>query len=163
MISLIAAIGKNGELGKNNDLIWHLPNDLKFFKEVTLNHKIVMGYNTYLSIGKRLPQRKNIVIVSNKNKINDENIFVYDEVEELINKEINNDEEVFIIGGASLFNYFYSLADKMYLTLIDEEDRDADVYFPKIEEKKWHQKILSENIDNGIKYKHVLFERVKNE
>ncbi len=163
MISLIAAIGKNGELGKNNDLIWHIPGDLKFFKDTTINHKIIMGYNTYLSIGGHLPKRKNIVIVNDKTLINNETIFVYDNLEELISKEIHDDEEVFIIGGASMYNYFYDKADKMYLTLIDAEDKEADVYFPKIDEDKWSQTILGENSDNGINYKHVLFERINNE
>ena len=80
MISIIAAIGKNGELGKNNDLIWHLPGDLKFFKETTLNHPVIMGYNTYLSIGKPLPKRKNIVIVKDVYEI-DADITLYNDID----------------------------------------------------------------------------------
>lgn len=160
MISLIAAIGKNNELGKNNNLIWNLPNDLKFFKEKTLEHKIIMGLNTYNSIGKPLPRRKNIVITDKKIELPHE-VTVYYDMEKLIENEINDKEEVFIIGGASLYNYFYNKADRMYLTLIEKEDEDATVYFPKIENDKWHKTILGYNEDNNIKYKHVLFEKIR--
>ena len=159
-ISLIAAIGKNNELGKNNTLIWKLPGDMKFFRETTINHTIIMGYNTYLSIGKPLPKRRNIVLTSKNININD--IVVYHNIDDLLKKEISNDE-VFIIGGASIYNSFYSLANKMYLTLIDAEEKDADTYFPNINNDEWKQTLLLENEDNGIKYKHVLFERINNE
>ena len=159
-ISLIAAIGKNNELGKNNRLIWNLPGDMKFFRETTTNHTIIMGYNTYLSIGRALPKRRNVVLTSKD--INDENIYVYHKIDDLIKNEVK-DEEVFIIGGASLYDYFYDLADKMYLTLIDDEDSMADTYFPNIDYNMWNQTLLLENEDNGIKYKHVLFERKNNE
>lgn len=161
MISIIAAIGKNGELGKNNSLIWHLPGDLKFFKEKTKEHKVIMGLNTYNSIGKPLPKRKNIVLVDNLNKVNNNEVIVYDNIDKLINNELNNNEENFIIGGASLYNYFYDIADRMYLTLIDSEDSNANTYFPKIEYSNWTQIELGKNEDNGIKYRHILFERVK--
>ena len=82
------------------------------------------------------------------------------DINELTKNELNNDNENFIIGGASLYNYFYNLADRMYLTLIDEEDSDADTYFPKINYDMWKQTFLGENEDNGIKYKHILFERI---
>ena len=160
MISIIAAIGKNGELGKNNNLIWHLPGDLKFFKEITTNHSIIMGLNTYNSIGKELPNRKNIVLTNDLNKIHNDKIIKYDNIENLIQDELNNENENFIIGGASLYKYFYNLADRMYLTLIDGEDESADAYFPKIDYTKWKQTTIKENEDNGIKYKHVLFERI---
>lgn len=163
MISIIAAIGKNGELGKNNKLIWNLPGDLKFFKDTTLNHTVVMGYKTYLSIGKTLPKRRNVVLVEDKNLINDDNIIVYENIDDFKKNEIGKNEEVFIIGGASIYNYFYSITDRMYLTLIDAEEKDADVYFPNIDNNLWNKKIISENEDNNIKYKHVLFERKTNE
>lgn len=163
MISIIAAIGKNGELGKNNSLIWHLPGDLKFFKEITKEHKVIMGLNTYNSIGKPLPKRKNIVLTDDLKKINNNELFIYDNIDKLIKKELENNEENFIIGGASLYNYFYNIADKMYLTLIEAEDKEADTYFPKIDEKLWKQRELGKNEDNNIKYKHILFERIKDE
>lgn len=161
MISIIAAIGKNGELGKNNSLIWNIPGDLKFFKETTLNHKVIMGLNTYNSIGRELTKRKNIVLTDDLTKVCNDKVILYDNLEELIKNELNNNEENFIIGGASLYNYFYNYADRMYLTLIDEEDKEADTYFPKIQYSLWKQTELGKNEDNNIKYKHMLFERIK--
>lgn len=161
MISIIAAIGRNGELGKNNSLIWNIPGDLKFFKEITLNHKVIMGLNTYNSIGRELPKRKNVVLTDDLTKVCNDKVILYDNLEELIKKELNNNEENFIIGGASLYNYFYNYADRMYLTLIAEEDKEADTYFPKIQDNFWKQTELGKNEDNNIKYKHVLFERIK--
>lgn len=161
MISLIAAIGKNFELGKNNDLIWKLKEDLQFFKNTTMNKTVIMGFNTYKSIGKCLPNRRNVVLSKNKEDVKDINVIVYDNIDELINKELNNNQENFIIGGASLYNYFYNLADRMYLTLIEDTDSAADVYFPKIEDIKWHKQILANKCENGIKYSHVLYERKK--
>lgn len=159
MISIIAAIGKNNELGKNNDLIWNLPSDLQFFKKTTLNHTVIMGYNTFLSIGKALPKRRCVVITRKDLDIKD--IIIYHDMAELEEKETNNTDEVFIIGGAMLYNYFYPKADKMYLTLVDIEDKEADVYFPIINEKEWTQSVISEGIENDIEYKRVLYERIK--
>lgn len=159
-ISLIAAIGQNNELGKENKLIWNLPGDMKFFRETTNNHTVIMGYNTYLSIGRPLPNRRNVVLTSKD--IDNENIYVYHKIDDLIKNEIK-DEEIFIIGGASMYNYFYDLANRMYLTLVDAEEKNADTYFPNINNNEWKQTILLENEDNGIKYKHVLFERINNE
>lgn len=160
MITIIAAIGKNGELGKDNKLIWNIPNDLKFFKEKTLNHKVVMGYNTYMSIGHPLSNRENIVLVDDINKIKDtSNLIVYTNIEDLYNIELNTKEEIFIIGGSSLYSYFYKYASKMYLTLIDKECTSADVYFPNINDLEWNIKVLDICEENNIKYKHVLYER----
>ncbi len=158
MITLIAAIGKNNELGKNNNLIWRLPGDLKFFKEITLNHPVIMGYKTYESIGKPLPNRRNILITSRDITI--DNVQIYHSFEELFNNEDFNNE-YFVIGGASLYNYFYPLANKIYLTKIDAEDKEATVFFPQIDYSMWIEKELAQNEDNGIKYKHVVLERKK--
>ena len=157
MISIIAAIGKNNELGKNNDLIWDLPNDLKFFKKTTIGHPVVMGYNTYLSIGRPLSNRENIVL-SDK-PLEDDGLTVYNDINKLTSDISNDDGECFIIGGASLYNYYYPLADKMYLTLIDAEDKEADVYFPKINYDDWETETIDYNKENNINYNHVVFTR----
>ncbi len=161
MISLIAAVGENLEIGKDNHLIWHLPNDLKFFYKTTINHKVIMGYNTYLSIGHALSNRTNIVMVDDKKKVTAQDVIAYDNIEEMIAKEIKNDEEVFVIGGASMYKYFYPLANRMYLTLVKASDKDADTFFPEYRKDSWHKKILQENIDNNIAYTFTLFEREK--
>ena len=157
MISIIAAIGKNNELGKNNDLIWDLPYDLKFFKEKTLNHKVVMGLNTYKSIGRALPKRENIVLTDQP--LEDDNLTIYTDIDQLTYDITPTPEEYFVIGGASLYSYYYPLADKMYLTLIHAEDPNADVYFPTINYDEWNTKIIDYNMENGISYDHVEFTR----
>ena len=157
MISIIAAIGKNHELGKNNDLIWSLPYDLKFFKEKTTGHPVVMGLNTYKSIGRPLPNRENIVLTDQP--LEDERLVIYTDINKLTADISDRLEEYFIIGGASLYNYYYPLADKMYLTLINAEDKEADVYFPTIDYEEWDTKIIDYNKENDISYNHVEFTR----
>ena len=156
-LTIIAAIGKNNELGYKNDLIWHLPDDLKFFKEKTTGKTIVMGYNTFLSLPKLLPNRKHIVLSSDKLDIKDVTSFT--NLEDLIKfiKEI--DEEVFIIGGASIYKQFVGLVDKMYLTEVESEFKEADVYFPKFNKDEWERIELLENENNNIKFKHIEYRK----
>ena len=158
MISIIAAIGKNNELGKNNSLIWKLPNDLKFFKDITTNNIIVMGYNTFVSLGRVLPNRTHIVL--GQNVIVPEGVILYNTLEELLN--YIKDKDVFIIGGAMMYKTFIDLADKLYLTEIDASS-DADVYFPTFNKNNYKKTIIKNNSDNSINYQHVLYERIKNE
>ncbi len=155
MISIIAAIGKNNELGLNNDLIWHLPNDLKYFKETTLNQTIVMGYNTFVSLGRVLPNRKHIVLSFEKIKLPDE-VIQFNNMEDL--KNYIKDKDVFIIGGASMYKQFIDECDKLYLTEIDDTHK-ADAYFPKFDKNLFNKKIIGTNSDNGINYTFTLYER----
>ncbi|HIS90314.1 MAG TPA: dihydrofolate reductase [Candidatus Faecisoma merdavium] len=155
MISIIAAIGKNNELGLNNDLIWHLPNDLKFFKEKTLNQNIVMGYNTFVSLGRVLPSRKHIVLSFEKVRLPLE-VIQFNNLEDLNN--YIKDKDVFIIGGASMYKQFIDKTDKLYLTEIDDTHK-ADVYFPNFDKSLFDKKILGTNSDNGINYTFTLYER----
>ena len=156
-ISMIAAVGKNNELGKNNGLIWDLKEDLKFFKETTMGHPVVMGRNTFLSLPKVLPGRKNIVI-SDVDLINDK-IEVYKSIKEFLENYKNFNEELFIIGGASIYRQFIDLASKLYLTEIDATDKDADVYFPEFNKDNYERVLLSQNDNSNPKYKHVLYKK----
>ena len=156
-INLIAAIGKNNELGKNNDLIWRLKGDMKFFRETTMGHPIVMGRKTFESLPKVLPGRKNIVISSND--ILNEEIEKYKSIKEFLLKYKEFNEDVFIIGGASIYNQFIDFANKLYLTEIEEVDKDADVYFPIFNKEEWDKEIISKKEENDIKYNHVLYKR----
>ena len=117
MINIIAAVGKNNELGLNNQLLWHLPKDLKFFKEKTNNHIIVMGYNTFVSLGRLLPNRTHVVLSYNHNDFVDE-VIHFSDYNELL-KFIKN-KDVFIIGGASIYKLFIDIADNIYLTEIND-------------------------------------------
>ena len=156
-INVIAAIGKNNELGKNNDLVWRLKGDMKFFRETTMGHPIVMGRKTFESLPKVLPGRKNIVISSNE--ILNTEIEKYKSLKEFLLKYKEFNEDVFIIGGASIYNQFIDLASKLYLTEIDAVDKDADVYFPLFNKEEWNKEIISEKEENDIKYNHVLYKR----
>ena len=155
--SIIAAIGKNRELGKNNNLIWHLPNDLKFFKEVTSNHTIIMGRKTFDSLPRMLPNRKHIVLTSSENLPSE--VEVYKELKQLLEQYKDSTEEIFIIGGASIYSQFLEHSDKLYLTEIDEEEKTADVFFPEFNKSNYTSELIRENEDNGIKYKHMVYRR----
>lgn len=157
MISIIAAIGKNNELGKDNNLIWHLPNDLKFFKEMTFGKTILMGRKTFNSLPKLLPGRTHIVLSTSN--LNIEGIIQFTNIEDALDY-IKDIDEVFIIGGASIYKEFLPYTNKLYLTEIDATS-DADVYFPIFDKSKYKRSVIKSNADNGIKYEHVLYERLK--
>lgn len=144
MISLIAAIGIHNELGASNDLLWHLPADMKHFRETTRGHTVVMGRKTFESIGQPLPNRRNIVITRRVDYTarNSEIVGSVDEAIQLI----NNDEEAFIIGGAEIYQQALESADKLYITHVDAEFPIADTFFPTIDPKIWH-KTKSTTID----------------
>ncbi len=157
IISLIAAIGKNRELGKNNQLIWHLPNDLKFFKETTSKHTIIMGRKTFESIGRPLPNRRNIVLSKTNPSI--DNVEVFSSVEDAL-KACENENQVFIIGGEGIYSLFIDKADKIFLTEVDEASMDADAYFPYFDKEKYSKEVLYSNSDNNIKYDHVVYTKI---
>lgn len=129
MISLIVAKARNNVIGRGNDLAWNHPEDLRYFRNITKNKAVIMGYNTYLSIygrlGKLLPNRENYVITFEKELPGDP-IIVQGDVEQFM-KDWPEDKELFIIGGKSIYELLYKYASKLYITEIDE-DVDGDVY-----------------------------------
>ena len=129
-INIIVAIGKNGVIGKNNDLIWKgVPGDLKRFKEITSGHPIIMGWKTFESIGKTpLPNRTNIVLTWDKNYKNSDCI-ICSSIDEALKEASTFDDQIFIIGGGQIYKQTINLADRLYLTLIDASV-NGDVYFP---------------------------------
>ncbi len=156
-ISIIAAIGKNYELGKNNDLIWHFREDMQFFKSITTGHAVIMGRRTFESLPKALPNRTNIVISSNANYIAEEAIVVTNMNDALSAAE---DDEIFIIGGGRIYSQFLPMADKLYLTEIDAECPDADTYFPDFDSEKYKKTVLATHRVNGTEFSHVLYEKL---
>ena len=142
MFSIIVAIGKNNEIGKNNKLLWHIPEDLKKFKKITSGKTVIMGRNTYESIGKPLPNRHNIVLSKNSklfsNNFN-EKLEICDDFFEIVEKYKNSDEEVFIIGGSQVYKKSLELGivEKLYISHIDFSDNEADSYFPEIDCSMW--------------------------
>lgn len=138
MITIIAAIAKNNALGKNNDLIWHLPADLKRFKRVTTGHHIIMGRNTFESIGKALPNRTTIIITRNEEYVK-EGCLIANSVEEAL-EMAQDDEQIFIIGGAQIYKYTieHNFADILDITLVHHEF-EADAFFPEIDTNIWER------------------------
>jgi len=134
-ISIIVALAENNVIGNNNDLIWHISDDLKRFKKLTSHKPIIMGRKTYESLPfKPLPNRKNIVITKNKDLVLEGAIVVNSPDEAL--KIIKSEEEVFICGGAEIYKHFLSKADKLYLTKVYKEFK-GDTFFPKINYDRW--------------------------
>src|SRR5699024_5195302 len=138
MITLIVAMGNNNEIGFNNDMPWHLPNDLKYFKEETMNNVVVMGRKTYESIGKPLPNRKSVVISRQALDLPDE-VTVINDLEQI--KDIAaqyEDKNVFIIGGAEIYKQTLHMADRLFITKINQTF-EADAFFPEIDEADWEE------------------------
>lgn len=135
MTTIVVAMGEKNEIGADNKLLWHLPKDLKHFKDLTSGHPVIMGRKTYESIGKALPNRTNIVI-SRKKDWFQEGILIVGSIKEALKfaKKIN--EEVFIIGGGNIYEQTMEKADKLEVTLVKTELK-ADTYFPKIDPKVW--------------------------
>ena len=158
-ISMIACVGKNLELGKNNDLIWHLPNDLKFFKKTTMGKTVIMGRRTFESLPGILPNRRNIVLMLPTEEMI-EGVDIYYDIPSVL-KDLG-DEEVFIIGGASIYKQFLPYARRLYLTEVEESCADASVYFPSFDKDLYNKTILGNGSDNGINYEFTLYERKEN-
>lgn len=155
MFSIIAAVGKNNELGKKGGLVFHIKEDMKFFKETTTGHTVVMGFKTWESLPKKLPNRKNIVITFEEFEGPDECVT---DLEKFIKENESTDEEIFIIGGGSIYAQFLEHAKKLYLTEVDGEDKDADVFFPTFDKTLYGKKVLREGNESGIDYKMCLYE-----
>jgi len=135
IVSIIVAIGENNAIGKNNQLLWHMPNDLKHFKEVTSGRTIIMGRKTFDSVGKALPRRRNIVVT--RQNITIPGCEVVKSVEDGL-ALCKDDDEVFIGGGAEIYKQAMHLTDRIYLTII-HKSFDADTFFPEINKQEWKE------------------------
>ena len=149
MITMIAAAGENNEMGKDNDLLWHLPDDFKRFKKITSHHFIIMGRKTFESFPKPLPNRTHIVITQNRDYGKEGAVVVYS-LEEALEKSAST-KDVFIIGGGEIFEMGLKVADKIELTRIHGSFKDADTFFPEFSKDEW--KLVSEE-EHGKDEKH---------
>ncbi|OFY65846.1 MAG: diacylglycerol kinase [Bacteroidetes bacterium RBG_13_43_22] len=162
MISIIAAVSEDLGIGKNNDLLWHIPEDLKRFKRLTYGNTVIMGKRTWESLPKRpLPGRKNVVITDIPHE-NFENAVTACSIEESLAK-CEKGEEIFIIGGGSIYKQFMPLADRLYITHV-HKNTPADVYFPRIDRKVW--KVIEKEEfkaieDHQVPYTYIVYERRK--
>lgn len=150
---MICAVGSNRAIGCKNKLIWDIPNDLQHFKKITLGHTVIMGDRTFESIGRPLLGRKNIVVSLDEN-YEAPGCEVSHSLENLLDEAKKSDEEIFIIGGATIYRLTLPYADKLYLTLVDDAPIDADVFFPDFSEFK-NEISREEHEENGFKYAFV--------
>ena len=141
-LSLIVATDEENGIGKNNQLLWHLPNDLKFFKKTTSGHTIIMGRKTYDSIGKPLPNRRNIVITRKEN-LKIEGVEVFNDLETAL-LACADDEEAFVIGGGEIYKEALPFVSQIYLTKVHHQF-NADTFFPKIEALNWSIKFKEDH------------------
>ena len=161
MITIIAAVAQNNALGKNNELIWHLPADLKRFKKITSGHHIIMGRKTFESLNKPLPNRTTIIITRNRN-YKAENCIVVNSLSSAL-VAAKSDQNPFILGGAEIYRQAFDIADILDLTLVHHKF-DADVFFPEINQHIWKE-ILREDFKsdstNKYDYSFVKYKKIK--
>lgn len=155
-VSMIVAKGINNEIGADNKLLWHIPSDLKFFKETTMGKSIIMGRKTFQSLPKALPGRKNIVI-SRDPEFEAPGATVVTDINAALNE--SETEEVFIIGGASIYEAFFPLATKLYITEVNFSCDYADVFFPDVDLSLWEREVIREGEENSLSFRHVLYTR----
>jgi dihydrofolate reductase len=160
MISFIWAMDENRVIGKNNQLPWHLPEDLKFFKKVTIGHPVAMGRKTHESIGRLLPGRENIIITRNKEFLCDGCTVIYS-IDEFIDYCQGKEEEVFVIGGAEIFKELIPVVDRLYVTMIYDYF-DGDTYFPEFSLQDFKLVIQEKGIrdeKNPYDYEFLIYHR----
>jgi dihydrofolate reductase len=166
-LSLIVATAHNNVIGRNNELPWHLPQDLKYFKSVTLSKPIIMGRKTFESIGKPLPGRTNIVVTRQKNW-NFAGVLVAKSVEEAVEigqqfraEQNSLTDEIMVIGGAEIYRHALAIADRVYLTKIEVNIDGGDAFFPELSPTQW--KLISElpgDSDANFKHTFLVYERI---
>ena len=170
MISLIAGVGKNLEIGGGGCLIWHLPEDLRYFKKITLGHPILMGHKTFSSLPNLLSGRKHIILTRHPEILEKEiagkhytgkkpEIEIITQLFDVIDKYKASSEELFVIGGGNIFKQTIEYADKLYLTEISGECEEADVYFPEFNRKDFRREVVKKGYDNDLAYSFVVYTR----
>ena len=147
MISIIVAVGKNRAIGRNNQLLWHIPEDMQHFKEKTMGKTVVMGDKTFQSIGKPLPGRRNVVVTLDPNFMA-EGVEISNSLDDILEAAKKFPEETFIIGGGQIYALTFPHADKLYITEVDDSPTDADTFFPDYFE--FSKEVRKEEHDNGM-------------
>ncbi len=158
MISIICAIGKNRAIGKKNKLLWNIPEDLEHFKKITLGHPVIMGRKTFESIGRPLLDRTNIVVTRDESYQQDKCLVVHSLKEAIQKAKKIDSEEVFVIGGGSIYAQVIDLADKLYLTIVDDMVEDADTFFPEYDQ---FNKVIKEEHFETDKFNYSFVELIQ--
>lgn len=162
IISIIVAVAENGAIGKGNQLPWHLPNDLKFFKNKTMGHHMIMGRKTYESIGRPLPGRTSIVVTNQKDYSAPGCVVVHSLEEAIQFADSKGETEAYVIGGAGLINEASATADKIYLTEVKTVIEDADVYLENFNRSHWQEASREEHpADEKHAYPYTFVELVR--
>ncbi|MCM3637556.1 dihydrofolate reductase [Sporosarcina luteola] len=160
MISLLVAYDLNRVIGIDNKMPWHIPEELKYFKKVTMGKAMVMGRKTFESIGRPLPGRLNIIVTRNKDYVAD-GVEVFHDLHKAIERAEAYSDEVVIIGGAEIFKLTMDIADRLYITVIRKEF-DGDTFFPEIDDS-W--KLVSQSADqfteDGIPYSYLIYDKMQ--
>lgn len=154
MFSIIAAIGKNHELGKNGDLVFRIKEDMKYFRNTTSGHPVVMGRKTWESLPGKLPHRQNIVV--SRHPVEGADTTITD-LPAFIKQNKASSEEIFIIGGGSIYAEFLPYATALYLTEVDATDADADTFFPDFDKSKYHREIIKKGQQDDLVYTFVKY------
>ena len=162
MLSIIVAKAKNNIIGKDNALIWHLPEDLKRFKKLTTGHTIIMGRKTFESLGRILPNRHHVILCNDAEmNIDNENVEILEDIS-MLDKYVKDEQEHFVIGGATMYRLLMPMCSKMYITEIDQEF-EGDVSFPEINFNEWkstEREQGPEDGENTFNYEYVTYERI---
>lgn len=158
MFSIIAAVGKNRALGKNNDLVFHIKEDMDYFRETTTGHKVVMGSKTWDSLPGKLKNRENIVVSREEVKDADKTI---SDLESFITENAETPEEIFIIGGGSIYAQFLPHAKHLYLTEVDASP-EADVFFPSFNRRNYTRKTIKRGEQKDLKFAIVKYTKKPN-
>lgn len=163
MLSIIVAVASNNAIGKGNDMPWHISEDLKYFKRVTSGHTVIMGSNTFASIGsKPLPKRRNIVVSRRMPEGLRDGVEYFNSLPAAIKSAQAGDDEPFIMGGGMLYTAALPLADKLYITEVATAIEDADTFFPAVNRNEWREVSRSEQYTDeksGLKYTFVEYVR----
>lgn len=165
IVSCIVATAKNNVIGKDNDIPWYLPADLKYFKKTTLEHHIIMGRNCYRSIGKPLPKRTNVILTRDPYFISSSCLVAHSVEEALTMAFENGEKEAFIIGGGQIYEQSIKFWDKLYLTEVDLEV-DGDVFFPDIDMGEWElvwEEFHEKDEKNEYNYTFKVYQRLESE
>jgi len=159
MISIIVAVSEDLGIGKDNELLWHISEDLKRFKSLTTGNAVIMGKKTWESLPRKpLPGRKNIVLTDNRQEVIENAITAYS-LQDAISK-CSSEEEIFIIGGGSIYRQYMPLADRLFITHVHRKAA-ADIYFPEIDPLVWEVTEKEEFIDGDIPYTYTIYDRKK--
>ena len=154
MINVVAAVGKNLELGKEGKLIWHITDDLKYFKNLTIYNAVVMGRKTYDSIGGPLENRINIVLTREDKKY--KGAMTISDYKDILEIDML---DVFIIGGESVYKLFIPFAENLYLTEINDSCNDADTYFPSFDKDLYNKEVIDKKTYNDLEYSFVRYRK----